>query len=172
MSTCSIHLTDIFHQTDEYWMTWLQNLEIIIMFIHLLLIKLCSEARHRVNFIKAMKQRIILKPFQTLTRHDLRTIFSGDVWVVWVAVTNWTGYQVLDQNVATSSSVSGFWMKPCVQCEQCPGQSSIGQAVSRPPTPVTRGHEQLVSWKWFSVTRSFPDPEEEGSHTPPEWAIQ
>ena len=29
MPTCSIHLTDFSHQTDEYLMTRLQNLEII-----------------------------------------------------------------------------------------------------------------------------------------------
>ena len=153
MLTCSIHLTDFSHQTDEYLMTRLQNLEIIkahSSFDNKAL--LGSEALGTFdqsdaprNHFKTQKRLSI----QTLTRHDLRTIFR-DVWVVWVAVTNWTGYKVLDQNVATSSSVSGFCMKPLCAVWAVP---SIGQArLCHAHPPLSR----VVMSNWCHETESSP----------------
>lgn len=60
-------------------------------------------------------------------------------------------------------------------CSVSSAQHRQGQAVSRPPTPVTRGHDTLMTNWWHtdvmklspvSVTRSFPrplpDPEKQG----------
>ena len=96
---------------------------------------------------------------QTLTRHDLRTIFR-DVWVVWVAVTNWTGYKVLDQNVATSSSASGFCMKPLCAVWAVPSIGKARLCHAHPPlSRVVMTHwwptdDTLMSWNWVQSSLS------------------